>query len=214
MKMLEKAAAIATIVALMTGSAMAQDMRAASEKVVACQSVADNAERLSCFEAASAELSALLAAPAPIAVAEAPAPVVPAAPVEQTVTAAPAAAPSPVTPAVVAAAPVQQAAAATEAEAPESSLPGWIPRITFGNSRDVEKEPDEFQTTLTRIQRNKLGRHFFTTAEGHVWRQKRPEEIRAPKNLPADVILYQNITGGLRFKILETNRSYAVQRVE
>ena len=214
MNMLEKGAALAVMSAMFAGSVMAQDMRAASEKVVACQSVEDGVERLACFEAASVELAALLAIPAPMVTVETSTPAVPDAPVEQAVAAAPAAAASPAAPAPAATASVQQAATTTAPEVPESRLPGWIPRVTFGNSRDVEKEPDEYQTTLTRIQRNKLGRHFFTTAEGHVWRQKRPEEIRAPKNLPADIILYQNITGGLRVKILETNRSYAVQRVE
>lgn len=209
---------------------MSQDMRTASENVVACQTVSDPAERLVCFETAAAELSALLAVP----VAEASVPTAPSsatlpasanapAPVEQAmvsapaVTAVPAAPAAPVTASVAATdAPIQQAesAASDAEEAPKSRLPSWIPRVTFGGDRDVEKEPDEFETQVTRIQVNRLGRYFFTTAEGHVWRQKSPEEIRAPKKLPADVIIYQNITGGLRLKIVETNRSYAVRRVE
>ena len=113
-------------------------------------------------------------------------------------------------------APIEQAAATTTdtREAPRSRLPSWLPRVTFGGDREVEKEPDEFETQVTRIRVNRIGRHFFTTAEGHVWRQKTPDEIRAPKTLPADVIIYQNITGGLRLKIVETNRSYPVRRVE
>ena len=217
MKMRDKGAMLAVTLALATGTAMAQDMRTASENVVACQAVTDSAARLACFEAAATELSIVLATPEPAPLAEA-APVSPAAPVEQAAVTSPEVAPIPGAPEPAATAPVQQAAATTtEAaprEAPQSSLPGWIPRVTFGGGRDVEKEPDEFQTTLTRIQRNRLGRHFFTTAEGHVWRQKKPEDIRAPKTLPADIILYQNVTGGLRLKILETNRSYPVQRVE
>ena len=208
---------------------LAQDMRTASEKVVACQTVTDPVERLACFEAAAAELSAVLEIPvaeapvpsAPAAPSGTPAPVVPAAPVEQaavTPPVAPVTTPAPAATAEVAAtdAPVQQAAADTAdtADAPTSRLPSWIPRVTFGGGRDVEKEPDEFATQLTRIQVNRLGRHFFTTAEGHVWRQKSPEEIRAPKTLPADVVIYQNITGGLRLKIVETNRSYPVRRAE
>ena len=206
---------------------LAQDMRTASEKVVACQSVSDPAERLVCFETAAAELSALLAVPvARLGTPSAPSPAtVPApanapAPIEQAIVSAPAVPATPAAPTTtnVAAtdAPIQQAAsAASDAEeAPKSRLPSWIPRVTFGGDRDVEKEPDEFETQLTRIQVNRLGRYFFTTAEGHVWRQKSPEEIRAPKKLPADVVIYQNITGGLRLKIVETNRSYAVRRVE
>lgn len=204
MKLLDKSACC---VALAFGLALpvwAQDMRSASEKVVACQEIPDSLERLACFEAAAAELSTILATPvptpAPAVIAE---PSIPTAPVvAETATDAPA--------------PIQQAAVESDADSdvPRSSLPSWIPRITFGSDREVEKEPDEFKTTLTRIQRNKLGRHFFTTAEGHVWRQIQIEEIRAPKSLPADVILSQNIMGGLRLEILESKRSYGVLRVE
>lgn len=200
MKMLGKVTVSAMGIVAVIGSAAAQDMRTASENVVACQSVEEASARLDCFEKAATDLSAVLAAPAP-EMAAAPVPAQQAAvPATAAATAAPAA--------------VQQASTSTTENIPSSSLPSWIPRITFGSGRDVEKEPDEFETKLTRIQANRIGRHFFTTADGHVWRQKKPEEIRAPKKLPADIILYQNITGGIRLKIVETNRSYAVQRVE
>lgn len=200
MKLLEKSACCAVLALGVALPALAQDMRSASEKVVACQEIPDSLERLACFETAAAELSTILAAPAPAVIAE---PNVPAAPaIAEAATDAPA--------------PIQQAAVDTEADpnVPRSSLPSWIPRITFGSDREVEKEPDKFTTTLTRIQRNKLGRHFFTTAEGHVWRQIQIEEIRAPKSLPAEVILSQNIMGGLRLEIVESKRSYGVLRVE
>lgn len=219
MKIVSKSLALALLLGTTSGIAAAQDMRSASEKVVACQTIEDAAERLVCFETAAAELSILLSTPTPLA-APATVPVQPAAPTEQAATNAASAAPAAPTPSTVAsAAPTvpAQASAAAEVdtpEAPRASLPGWIPRVTFGSNRDVEKEPDEYRTTITRIQRNKLGRHFFTTAEGHVWKQKRIAEIRAPKTLPAEVILYQNITGGIRVRILETDRSYGVQRVE
>lgn len=206
MKMLGKVAVSAIGIVAVIGSAAAQDMRTASENVVACQSVEEASARLDCFEKAAADLSALLAAPAP-EMAAAPEPVTAGEPVQQA--AVPAAAAATAAPAAV-----QQASTSTTENIPSSSLPSWIPRITFGSGRDVEKEPDEFETKLTRIQANRIGRHFFTTADGHVWRQKKPEEIRAPKKLPADIILYQNVTGGIRLKIVETNRSYAVQRVE
>ncbi|MEL6858464.1 MAG: hypothetical protein AAFO74_08770 [Pseudomonadota bacterium] len=230
MKYSSKSLALVLVLGATSGVASAQDMRVASEKVVACQSLEGAAERLACFETAATELSILLNAPAP-QMAQAPVlapPVTAAAPIEQAATAAAPTAPAEVV--VASAAPVAApttvapqvaeqpvAVAATEAETPDvprSSLPAWIPRVTFGRDRDVEKEPDEYATTLTRIQRNKIGRHFFTTAEGHVWKQKQIEEIRAPKTLPADVTLYQNITGGIRIKIEETDRSYGVQRVE
>lgn len=219
MKLLGKSAGFAVVAASLAIPALAQDMRSASENVVACQDVADAAERLACFESTSAILATLLAAPTPQAAVapEVPVATFPATPVEQAV----APETSQAEQALVAAsatveAPIQQAEAetASETEAPKSSLPSWLPRVTFGNNNDVEKEPDEFATKMTRIQANRIGRHFFTTAEGHVWKQKNPEEIRAPKTLPADVVIYQNLTGGLRLKIVETKRSYAVTRVE
>lgn len=199
--------------------ALAQDMRSASENVVACQDVADPVERLACFESAASVLSSILAAPVQEAAVapKAPTAIIPAVPVQQ------AAAPetSEAEQALVAAsatadASIQQASAETASapDTPKSRLPSWLPRVTFGSNNDVEEEPDEFATKMTRIQANRLGRHFFTTEEGHVWKQKKPEEIRAPKALPADVVIYQNITGGLRLKIVETKRSYAVTRVE
>ena len=208
MKMLAKMAVSVIGIGVLMGSATAQDMRTASENVVVCQNVEDASARLDCFEQAAAELSVIMSAsmPSPEMTA-AQAPVTAGDAVQQAT--APAATTATSTPAAV-----QQASTSATENIPSSSLPSWIPRISFGGGRDVEKEPDEFETKLTRIQANRIGRHFFTTADGHVWRQKKPEEIRAPKKLPADIILYQNITGGIRLKIVETNRSYAVQRVE
>lgn len=219
MKIVSKSLALALLLGTTSGIAAAQDMRSASEKVVACQTIEDAAERLVCFETAATELSLILSAPAPQA-APAPVAVQPAAPTEQASTTVAPAAPAPVTTtaATATAPPAQQQAAATTTEAesnvPKSSLPAWIPRVTFGSNRDVEKEPDEYRTTITRIQRNRIGRHFFTTAEGHVWKQKKIEEIRAPKTIPAEAILSQNVTGGILIKIVGTNRSYRVDRVE
>lgn len=210
MKTHKKLAALTVVAGMIAAPVYAQDLRTASEGVVACQSVEDTAERLACFEAAAQQLSTALALPEP------------------QIVQAPAVAATSATPAVTS--PIQQAESTTTAtgEAPiqqastevreppsrGSILPSWIPRVSFGSGEDAEKEPDEFATQLTRIQRNKLGRHFFTTAEGHVWRQIGIESIEAPSSLPADVILYQNITGGLRMKILETNRSYSILRIE
>lgn len=200
MNLLGKSAIAATLTASLMAPAMAQELRTASESVVACQTVEDALERLDCFEKAADELLAALAVPAP-----APAPVIAEAAPNPAV---------PVAPAQASAA-VQQASAATsQSDVPERSLPSWIPRITFGSDRDAEKEPDEYRTKITRIQVNRLGRYFFTTEEGHVWKQKRIQEIRAPKTLPAEVVLYQNIAGGLQLKIVETNRIYGVSRVE
>lgn len=203
MKMLGKVAVAVIGIGALIGSASAQDMRTASENVVACQSVEDALERLDCFEQAAAGLSVVLNAPVPevVAAPAAPSPNLPAAPIETAAVAS-------------GTATVAATEAVPEESIKQSSLPSWIPRITFGSDRDVEKEPDEYQTKLTRIQVNRIGRHFFTTSEGHVWRQKEIGSIRAPKTLPADITLYQNITGGIRLRIEETNRIYGVARVE
>ncbi|MCR9077725.1 MAG: hypothetical protein NXH78_01375 [Hyphomonadaceae bacterium] len=175
---------------------------------MACQSVEDTAERLACFEAAAQQLSTALAIPQPQIV-QAPtaasATGAVTAPVQQATTST----------TTTATAPIQQAATET-AEPPSngSILPSWLPRVSFGTQRDVEQEPDEFETRLTRIQRNKLGRHFFTTAEGHVWRQIRVEDVIAPSTLPSNVILRKNWTGSIKLKIVETDRTYTVMRVE
>ena len=202
MNMRNKLILLAMSTGLIATPVFAQDLRSASEGVVACQTIEDPAEKLACYEAASTALAAILAEP-----------------VQQVAIPDPTASGLPTTTQAAAsgAAPANDAAvqtASTETDASGSRLPSWIPRITFGSDRDVEKEPDEFETQLTRIQVNRIGRHFFTTAEGHVWRQKKPGEIRAPKTLPADIVLYQNIAGGLQLKIVETNRIYSVSRVE
>lgn len=189
--------------------AVAQDVRAASERVVACQSEADAEARLACFEAAASDLAAVLAAPVPQLSVTPPSTTSTSA---QTETAAPVA--TAAASAIGSDQSVATQTASVDTDVPDSGLPSWIPRISFGNGRDVEKEPDEFRTELTKIQVNRLGRHFFTTKEGHVWKQKSPGEIRAPKTLPAEVVLYQNIAGGLRLKIVETNRIYGVSRIE
>jgi hypothetical protein len=65
MKMLKNWACLAISVGVCSAPVFAQDMRSASEKVVACQDVSDSLERLACYEAAASELSAVLAAPVP-----------------------------------------------------------------------------------------------------------------------------------------------------
>lgn len=223
MTMLQKWMGLAAITGCAVLPAVAQDMRTASENVVACQSVTDAAERLACFETAAAELSALLAGP----VAEAPVAQAPVQAPTETLAQAPIQTPSPSETQLVqqattlpapapdaGQAPIQQAAVEAPSEPEASGLPSWIPRVSFGERRDVEREPDQFETTLTRIQRNNLGRHFFTTAEGHVWKQKGLDKIKAPSALPTDVVLDKNIMGGITIKILETKEAYPVTRVE
>jgi len=113
-------------------------------------------------------------------------------------------------------APIQTA----EADVPDEFgkrrlLPSWVPTVSLNiGGKDQEKEPDFFETTVTRIQRNKIGRHFFTTADGQVWKQFQIKEVRAPKRLPAKAVIRQTISGSIRLEIEENGRSYPVVRVE
>ena len=215
MKSYKSLAVSAVLVGGVAMPAFAQDLREASENVVACQTIEDNLEKLSCFENAATALSAVLSAPVETAeVAPAPAPI------EQAAVQSPQA-PTPA--ATEATAPVQMATAETApetAEQPEGPprrrlLPSWVPTVSLSiGGGDAVEEPDYFETEVTRIQRNKLGRHFFTTSDGQVWRQIQIEEIRAPKSLPADATIRQTLSGSIRLEIEDNGRSYPVNRVE
>ncbi len=222
MKMLEKVAAMAFVAGALATPAIAQDMRSASEKVVACQSVADSQERLTCFETAESELSVILSTPQPVVAAQ---PTSPEAPTTsaQTQQAAISAPEVQVAPTEVPAAQASVQMASTEPPVAEKLagppkrrlLPSWVPTVSLslGNG-DAADEPDFFETAVTRIQRNSLGRHFFTTEDGQVWRQIQIEKIRAPKSLPAEATIRQTMTGSIRLEMEENGRSYPVNRVE
>jgi hypothetical protein len=189
MKIWAKIAATSLIMAGITHTAAAQDVRTASEQVVACQVIATPMEKLACFEAAATNLSAALEVP--IAVAE-------------------------IAPAPAEAVNVASTEAAEEEFKRRRLLPSWVPTVSLGGGgdKDREKEPDFYETEVDRIVRNKLGRHFFSTSDGVVWRQIRIEEIRAPKSLPAKATIKQTLGGSIRIEIEGTDRSYAVYRVE
>lgn len=191
-----------------TAPAIAQDLRSVSGKVVACQTIEDSSERLACFEAAAAELSLALDAPAVLATPEQPS-------VSQPV--ATAEAPAPVQMAAAETAP--EASAETEQTGPtfprRSLLPSWVPTVNLRlGGGDAAEEPDFFETEVTRIQRNKIGRHFFTTTDGQVWRQIRIDAIRAPDALPAKATIRQTLSGSIRLEIEDNGRSYPVTRIE
>ncbi len=214
MKTHTKLAIAGVAVATMTSPAIAQDLRTASESVVACQSVEATAERLACFETAAQTLSEALAVPT--ATVSAPPQPVPSASAAANPTSS---GQVPLQMASTETAPVA-APDAAEAEPPAGPprrrlLPSWVPTVSLslGNGDAVE-EPDFFETEVTRIQRNKLGRHFFTTADGQVWRQIQIKEIRAPKALPAEATIRQTLSGSIRLEIEDNGRSYAVNRVE
>ncbi len=215
MKLFKRVAALSVVVVGLAMPGLAQDLREASEGVVACQTIEDNLEKLACFETAATALSVALAAPVETAeVAPVPAPV------QQATVQTPGAQTSS-TP--EAAAPVQMAsaeAAPADAEQPEGPprrrlLPSWVPTVSLSiGSGDSVDEPDFFETEVTRIQRNNLGRHFFTTSDGQVWRQIQIDEIRAPDALPARATIRQTWSGSIRLEIEDNGRSYPVNRVE
>ncbi|MEM8615797.1 MAG: hypothetical protein AAGF20_02575 [Pseudomonadota bacterium] len=196
--------------------ATAQDLRPTAEKLVACQTLDNPVERLACFEREVKVLDALLTArvPAPAVaqapvlapqatpapVASVPAPSVPAAPV------------SPPSTAVASASATVPVPTPAEPEADErgSLLPSWMPKPFSGDDEPKGKEPRVFETTITRIQRNNLGRHFFTTADGTVWRQLEPGDIRTPDSLPASGVFRRGSFGSVRLELDDNGRSYKV----
>jgi len=202
-------AAVSVLAAASFGAAIAQDVRSASEGVVACQSLTDPMEKLACYEAAAAQVEQALAEPAQAPVAAPPAP-------------AETAAVATVAPAASEPQPVQVASAAPAEEAPETAekrriLPSWIPSVSlnFGSGEDRVKEPNEFTVSVTRIQRNRVGRHFFTTSDGHVWKQVEAEDIVALTKLPAGAEIRKAFAGAIRIHFDEDPKhGYGIVRVE
>ena len=196
---------LALIVAVsMHGFASAQDVRAASEGVVACQSIVDPMEKLACFEAAAAQVSEALAEPAP-------APIVGPAPSQQ----------APAVAATTTAASVSETSGAVSDETGITSdrrlLPSWIPSVTFRRGDDGEQveQPSSYPVSVTRIQRNKRGRHYFTTSDGQVWRQIEVKEIQAPPALPVGAVLKRAFGGSISMKFDgDLGHSFKVKRVE
>ena len=200
------AAGLSVIIITASGTALAQDSLTASERFLACQSIEDSAEKLACFEEAAAAMSAEMATPAApepeSTIAEAPAVEA----VKPVASAAPTQAPEPA-----------KVPVATEPEAPTEPkerrlLPSWIPSVTLRGEKS-KSEPDEITISITRIQRNNVGRHFFTTSDGIVWEQIQVEAIKAPKALPANATLKRMLSGSLRLGFLGTSRTYAVRRI-
>ena len=157
---------------------------------IACTSISDSVERLSCFDTAAAGLVDNVfeaAATAPE--------------VGQQTTSAEA--PS-------------TAAESNMAAARGGVLPSWFPRVSRSarSEQEAVDEPDSYVTKVVEIERNNIGRYFFTTEEGFVWRQLEIRRIRVPQSLPTDVEIRQGAMGSTRLKLLETGRSYTVRRVE
>ncbi len=205
MKLVTRFAAAFALSSVAIGAASAQDVRSASEGVVACQTLTDPTEKLACYEAAAAQVSQALSAPvaAPEVAVVSPPTVV--------ATAEPAVAES--------SSEAVQTASAEAVDEPgrRRLLPSWVPSISLklGSDGNREKQPNSFPVSVTRIQRNKVGRHFFTTSDGHVWRQIRVEEITAPPTLPAGAVVKRSMTGAIRIRFDDASKhSYNVIRIE
>lgn len=203
-----KPAFIAAVGVFLVSSASAEDVRDASKSVVACQSIADPMEKLACFEAAAEAVSQALAEPqaaAPVAEGNSAAAT---ALVEQ----ANQASAEPV-------APAPQAQSVASVETPETEerrlLPSWIPSISLNRDSKREARSDTFDIAVTRIQRNNVGRHYFTTADGQVWRQVEVKDVDPPSTLPAPAQLKRGAIGSIRLVFEEHPRDiYKVVRVE
>ena len=191
----------------LTPGASADDLRSAATKVSDCRSIEDDAARLTCLDAAALALSLALDADAVVAPAPAPAPVAEA-PKEPKWARAPKPKKEKAKQAAVAApAPVDEAIPEKE-----RNVPIWA-RV-FGPG-DEEEVIDVYEVTVTRITRNNLGRHFFYTSEGQVWRQTVVEPVKAPKSLPADVVIENKMMGAPSLKFVDGPRGgYRVRRVE
>ena len=186
--------------------AKADDLRAAASKVSDCRLIEDDAARLVCLDAAALALSLALdagAVAAPATPEPAPAPVAEA-PKEPKW----AQAPEPKNK------PVKKAAVAPDNEIEtdaEKSVPFWARVFTPGD----DDEEAVYKVTITRITRNNLGRHFFYTSEGQVWRQTVVEPVKPPKSLPAEAKIAQEMMGApsLRFEA-GPKGDYRVRRIE
>ena len=189
------------------GSLMADELRSAAERTAACRTIADPLERLACLDAAAADISRSLDAPAPVQATAPAAPPVPAVPEEPRWATAPAPPPDP--------APVQEAAsAAASGAAAEDRKPIWariIPRREPG-----QKQIESIDVTVTRITRNNIGRYFFYTQDNGVWRQMTATDIDLPRTLPMSATIAKTGLGSspsIRFAD-PSKHSYKVRRVE
>lgn len=100
-----------------------------------------------------------------------------------------------------------------QANESDSALPGWAAAPSKSESSDRD-DPDSFEATIVRITRNNVGRHWFYTEDGAVWKQTQIEEIRPPKSLPAIAEFKEKLTGNPVIKFDVSNRAYRVRRVK
>lgn len=194
-------------------SVEAQSEPSGFEALLACQSITDDAERLSCLDEATKKLSSPEEATAP------------AAPDQPAAQPTPEQAPPPddgiirlsdeaagTTQAERDALAAERAALAAEraeleaqraefneeqrAEEEEESIPIWA-RLRRGLETE-DDIPNEYAVSVVKITRNNVGRHFFYTDDGYVWEQVETEEFRPPGGLPSAARIRRGAFGSQR----------------
>jgi hypothetical protein len=193
--------ALACLVALAAAPALAADE--ARAMLDACRSVANDAERLACYDRAAERLLSQPVARAAPPPAPAPAP-----------TPAPAPSAAPDTPAPTApAAPVAAGSAATAAASAASA------EENFGRERQIAYEETkrtravgELRATITDIETRIDGLMTFMLDNGQVWRQTRPDSKFSVKS--GDPILIQPASLGSFILSGPTKKSTRVTRVK
>lgn len=219
---------IVGVIVASTGISMyagADEVRTEAERLLECRELADAEAKLACYEATANALDDALEALESDEVANAKADEIDrqealaaeaSAVAEAEARAAQAEERARLAEARAAEVEAQQAAAeAQQSEvAQEARLPMWA-RVFPRDSADRPKDPKVLPITVTKIQRNSMGRHFFETSDGQLWRQNSPEEIRPPKSLPAAANVSRTLAGAKWLKF-ETGggRATQVRRVE
>lgn len=102
------------------------------------------------------------------------------------------------------------------AEADRGFLPNWFPKVNRPepSDKDAVEDPDSYETKIVKIVRNNIGRYYFTTEEGFVWRQVELGRIYTPRSLPTEATIRQGALGSTRMSIDSIGRTYRVERVE
>lgn len=74
-----------------------------------------------------------------------------------------------------------------------------------------DDRPKRYETSVTKIVVNNLGRHFFYTDDGTTWRQVPPAALTAPSSLPAKVTIRRTASGARRLAFEEhPSKSYVI----
>lgn len=98
-----------------------------------------------------------------------------------------------------------------EPKADDNRTPIWARVLP----REDPDAVDQIDVSVTRILRNKAGRHFFMTADGQEWEQTVVEIVRPPERLPAAATIRESLMGSPTL-VFEDGPSgaYKVRRVK